>query len=112
MWFVHIKENIHHVLYPRFHISHLGVPRPIFSGILIKRNHGSTVSVGAVIQAEQDAETSLGKNHMGRFDGNMKAGHLFHATREAIRGEELFDGEMRKKEKKGGGDILFISYME
>jgi hypothetical protein len=70
------------------------VLNPIFGSILIKRNLLDTAIVGVVIQAEKDAETSSGKNCMRRLDGNIKLGHLFHATGQPVRGQELLYGEM------------------
>ena len=53
-----------------------------------------------VVQREYGSKTSLGKNRVGMLDGNMKLG-LLHATREAIRGQELFYREMRELNNPG-----------
>lgn len=56
-----------------------------------------TVSVRGLVHAEQDAETGVGKDRVGKLEGNMKLGHPFGGRiRQAVRYQEFFNGEVRE----------------
>src|SRR6266850_7591107 len=96
MWLHRIKETLHHLLNLRWHVAELCMIDPVSSGIHGERKVLYGAFVDFVIELKENTEGSLCENRMCGFGENMIVRKAFLCCREAVRHQELFDGEMGK----------------
>src|SRR6266705_601602 len=69
---------------------------PVPSGIWGEGKVNYGISVGFIVEVEEDAQTSMCKDGMGGFGENVIVRKTFFGRRESLRCQVLLDGEVRE----------------